>query len=201
MQDEGWYLRMYLPIKINGQPESVEDRTTLDYEWMMCSTKAKYYWHQDAIAKLWQHRRHYVNVAGEGWRDPAHDKAHDVRVVADPIGLTSWSVLAFNASNYRGTHTATMPEDMAEWILSAACDDNALVCDPFGGAGTFALAALRLGHRAKTIDIFDKYTKEARERLTNAPAEPRLNRSKSIRTPVTRKGAFASLRLSAMICA
>ena len=72
-------------------------------------------------------------------------------------------------------HTATMPEDMAEWILSAACDDNALVCDPYGGAGTFALAALRLGHRAMTIDIFDRYTEEARERLTNAPAEPRLN--------------------------
>ena len=177
MQDEGWYLRMYLPIRINGHPESVEDRTTLDYEWMMVFTKQrKYHWNQDAIreplAASARPRKRRWTKDGVIRRD----KVRDVRLVPNPLGRNSSSVLCFNAANYRGTHPATMPEDMAEWILSAACDDNALVCDPFGGVGTFALASLRLGHRAKTIDIFDKYTKEARERLTNAPAEPRLKK-------------------------
>jgi len=37
--------------------------------------------------------------------------------------------------------------------------------DIFGGAGTTALVALELGHRAITIDINPRYTQEARTRL------------------------------------
>jgi DNA modification methylase len=42
------------------------------------------------------------------------------------------------------------------------------VLDPFGGVGTTALAAVRLGHRAITIEISPAYTKEARQRLAAA---------------------------------
>jgi DNA modification methylase len=94
-----------------------------------------------------------------------------LRVVPNWAGRNSSSVLSFNASHYGGPHPATMPEDMAQWLLSAACDDNAHVVDPFGGVGTFALAALRLGHRATSIDIFDQYTEEGIERLKHAPVE------------------------------
>ena len=37
--------------------------------------------------------------------------------------------------------------------------------DCFGGAGTTALAALQLGHRAISIDINPVYTEEARQRI------------------------------------
>jgi DNA modification methylase len=59
-----------------------------------------------------------------------------------------------------------------EKILAAACDDNAHVCDPFGGAATFALVALQMGCRATTIDINQKFTEEAKARLSKAPATP-----------------------------
>ena len=42
--------------------------------------------------------------------------------------------------------------------------------DVFGGAGTTALVALQLGHRAITIDINPAYTDEARARMANAPS-------------------------------
>ena len=98
------------------------------------------------------------------------DKFRDLLVVPNWLGRNSSSMPAFNASNYRGKHPATLSLDMAEWLLSAACDDNAHVVDPFGGVSTFALAALRLGHRATSVEIFEEYTKEAIERLSHAPA-------------------------------
>ena len=54
-------------------------------------------------------------------------------------------------------------------MIVSSCDDNSVVLDMFGGAGTTALVALQLGHRAITIDINSDYTSEARERLAAAP--------------------------------
>ena len=54
--------------------------------------------------------------------------------------------------------------------LSRHATLDSLVLDPFGGAGTTALVALQLGHRAITIECHKAFTDEARERLSNAPA-------------------------------
>jgi DNA modification methylase len=42
------------------------------------------------------------------------------------------------------------------------------VLDCFGGAGTTALVALQLGHRAISIDINPAHTREARQRIADA---------------------------------
>ena len=67
-------------------------------------------------------------------------------------------------------HAATFPPELARRMIVSSCDDNSVVLDVFGGAGTTALVALQLGHRAITIDINADYTREARERLANAPS-------------------------------
>lgn len=54
-------------------------------------------------------------------------------------------------------------------MIACSCDDDSIVMDIFGGAGTTALVALQLGHRAITIDINPTYTDEARTRIANAP--------------------------------
>ena len=54
-------------------------------------------------------------------------------------------------------------------MIECSCDDDSLVMDVFGGAGTTALVAVQLGHRAITIDINPAYTDEARARMANAP--------------------------------
>jgi hypothetical protein len=59
---------------------------------------------------------------------------------------------------------------LVQRIIATSCDSDSLVLDPFGGAGTAALVALQLGHRAITIDIHPAFTQEARERLSDAPA-------------------------------
>jgi DNA modification methylase len=163
---------MLLPVKTNGDRESVEDRTTHDYGWNLVFTKQRrYFWNKDAIrvplAKgRWpQKRGKYRGGVIRG------DKARDVRVAPNPNGRNASSVLEFNAANRRGKPPATISKNLAHWILSAARDDNAHVCDPFGRAATFAIIALQMGHRATTIDINLKYTMEAIERLSNAPAK------------------------------
>jgi DNA modification methylase len=155
MQDDGWICRMNLSARIRTLPEGVDDRNAHDCDRILVFVKQRdYFWNTDAIR---------VPIAGI---------SEDDAVPSNPNGRSASSVLEFNASTYRGKHPATVSEDMARWILSAACDDNAHVCDPFGGAATFALVALQMGHTATTVDINPKFTQEAKDRLSKAPATP-----------------------------
>jgi len=87
------------------------------------------------------------------------------KVWSNPMGRNCGSVWTIMPSNYRGNHGATMPEELVRRMLLVSCPENGVVLDPFGGAGTTALAALRLGHSAISIEINSAYTKEARQRL------------------------------------
>jgi DNA modification methylase len=81
------------------------------------------------------------------------------------MGRNSGSVWTIMPSSYRGSHGAVMPEELAHRCIIVSCTENGVVLDCFGGAGTTALAALRLGHRAISIDINPAYSKEARHRI------------------------------------
>jgi len=88
------------------------------------------------------------------------------RVWNNPMGRNSGSVWTIEPANhYFGGHTATMPEELVRKCLRVSCPENGLVLDCFSGAGTTALVATDLGHRAISIDINPAYTKEARQRL------------------------------------
>ena len=107
-----------------------------------------------------------------------------------------------NIVNYHGRRHATFPPDLVRMMLSVSCDDDSLVLDPFGGAGTTAMVALELRHRAITIDINHEYTEEARApwrhqyrpsgggRLTRRGADLQCQRAFS--------GAIRSVRSDAM---
>ena len=58
-----------------------------------------------------------------------------------------------------------MPEELVRRMLLMSYPENGLVLDPFGGAGTAALVALQLDHRAIGIEINPAYTKKVRHRL------------------------------------
>jgi DNA modification methylase len=69
-------------------------------------------------------------------------------------------------------------------MIECSCDENSLVLDPFGGAGTTSLVALQLGHRAITIDVHEPYTQEAKRRLANAPATYDQSDVTEVETPI-----------------
>jgi DNA modification methylase len=87
------------------------------------------------------------------------------RYYTNPLGRNSGSVWQVEPTVYRSGHTATFPLELVRRMLMVSCRENSLVLDIFGGAGTTALAALQLGHRAISIEINPAYTKEAKRRI------------------------------------
>lgn len=65
-------------------------------------------------------------------------------------------------------HFATFPPQLVERCIKAGCPVEGHVLDPFGGAGTTALAAAILGRKASIIELNPEYAKLARARIEAA---------------------------------
>ncbi|MEU7171532.1 MULTISPECIES: site-specific DNA-methyltransferase [Micromonospora] len=66
---------------------------------------------------------------------------------------------------YRGSHVAPFPIDLPLRAIAAGCPPGGVVLDPFSGAGTTGLAAVRLGRRYIGVDIAEGFHDEAITRL------------------------------------
>ena len=62
-------------------------------------------------------------------------------------------------------HFATYPVELIEPCILAGCRPGGVVLDPFGGAGTTALAAAGLGRSAILIEVNPDYAAMAQKRL------------------------------------
>ena len=148
MQDDGWIERAKIIIlKVNAKPEPVTNRPSRNYDelFMFAKRATRYTYDPDPI------------------RNPLASLKPGHR--GDPAGSNAGSVWPIESDGYQG-HPAVMPTEIVRKCLLVACPDGiATVLDCFGGAGTTALVALELGHRAISIEINEAYTREARERL------------------------------------
>lgn len=66
---------------------------------------------------------------------------------------------------FKDAHFATFPPELAERCILAGCPPGGVVLDPFGGSGTTALVALRLGRRAEMIELKPGYAEMAQRRI------------------------------------
>lgn len=66
---------------------------------------------------------------------------------------------------FRGAHFATFPPELAQRCILAGCPKGGVVLDPFGGAGTTALVALRYGRVAELIELNAQYAAMAKRRI------------------------------------
>lgn len=64
-----------------------------------------------------------------------------------------------------GGHPAQKPVRLLERIISASSAPGAVVLDPFNGAGTTGVAAVKQGRRYVGIDMEEKYLEMTRKRL------------------------------------
>lgn len=80
----------------------------------------------------------------------------------EPAPVAVWPIATRPFSE---AHFATFPPELAERCILAGCPHGGLVLDPFGGAGTTALAALRHGRRAALIELNPDYASIARRRI------------------------------------
>lgn len=80
----------------------------------------------------------------------------------EPAPLAVWPMAT---QAFSDAHFATFPPELAERCILAGCPKGGLVLDPFGGAGTTALVALRHGRRATLIELNSEYAEMARRRI------------------------------------
>jgi len=80
------------------------------------------------------------------------------------------SVWTIATQPYAEAHFATFPEKLVEPMILAGCPPGGVVLDPFGGSGTVAMVANRLGRRAVHIDLSDEYIEQAIKRIASSRA-------------------------------
>ncbi|MET3790676.1 DNA-methyltransferase [Aquamicrobium terrae] len=80
----------------------------------------------------------------------------------EPAPLSVWPMAT---QAFSDAHFATFPPELAERCIRAGCPKGGLVLDPFGGAGTTALVALRHGRRAALIELNPEYAEMAQRRI------------------------------------
>lgn len=67
----------------------------------------------------------------------------------------------------RGLHPTQKPVELFEFLVRSYSNDNDLVCDPFLGSGTTAIAAQNAHRRFVGCDISQEYVNLARSRLND----------------------------------
>lgn len=80
----------------------------------------------------------------------------------EPAPLAVWPMAT---KAFSDAHFATFPPDLAARCIAAGSAPGGLVLDPFGGAGTTALVAARMGRRAALIELNPDYAAMARLRI------------------------------------
>lgn len=86
---------------------------------------------------------------------------------------------------YNGKHPAEKPSAMLEHAIEATTFPGDIVLDCFGGSGSTALAALKLGRRTVSIEIDPEWTKKIVSKVaayseSNVTSQPQMNEEKLI---------------------
>jgi DNA modification methylase len=177
LQADGWYIRSdIIWVKRNSMPESVTDRPTRAHEYIFLLTKnAKYYYDAEAVkqplsdsyandprhgSKILQHTS-LKDYSGEGPGVQTPTQLHDnmfTKPKANGSNLRSWWDIT--TKPYKGAHFATFPPEIPERCIKAGSRDGDIILDPFGGSGTTARVAKRLGRKYIIIELNPTYVTE-----------------------------------------
>ena len=85
-----------------------------------------------------------------------------------PLGRNKRTVWSIPLGKYRGSHFAVFPEKLVETCIKAGSIEGDLICDPFSGAGTTGVVAIKLNRKFVGIELVPEYVKLATERIRNS---------------------------------
>ena len=174
LQADGWWLRQdIIWHKPNPMPESVTDRCTKAHEYIfLLSKSARYYYDQEAVAEPSEYPED-DRKSRQCAEDYLSQGVEQRIATMNPNGAHAYptrnlrSVWTMPTQGYSEAHFATFPEELARRCILAGCPADGLVLDPFSGAGTTGLVALKLGRRFLGIELNPKYVKMAERRINN----------------------------------
>jgi DNA modification methylase len=177
LQADGWWLRQdIIWAKPNPMPESVRDRCTKAHEYIFLLTKsAKYYYNAEAVKEpnvagsLEHHLKYNAPDKRNGWPYAQKDKRYSAGGLSNRFkdcgGRNLRSVWTITTKPFREAHFATFPPEIPELCIKAGCPKGGVVLDPFFGAGTTGLVAMRLGREFIGMELNEKYCEMARKRI------------------------------------
>ena len=168
LQDSGWWLRQdIIWHKPNPMPESVRDRCTKAHEYIFLLTKsARYYWDGDAIAEP----ATYPN--GMNGKGPVKSPHGQGFAAGRSNGATDGSrnarsVWTITTKPYSGAHFATFPPELPMRCIKAGSKKGDTILDPFFGAGTTGLVAMKMGRDCIGVELNPDYAEIARKRIAD----------------------------------
>ena len=195
LQAAGWILRSdIIWHKPTAMPESIHDRPTKAHEYLFLMTKSgKYFYDKEAImvecssltnprgkgvsAKIkepdgWDtgkgaHTSIHRQGRGKGRTKPRNNPSFALATNGKVEMRNARTVWTIPSAKFKEAHFATFPPALVERCINAGTKEGDLVLDPFGGAGTTALAADRLGRDALLIELNPDYVAMAKKRIMN----------------------------------
>lgn len=178
MVNRGWILRnTIIWHKPNCMPSSTKDRFTVDFEYIFFfSKKKKYYFdtqYEDAKTKSSASFNLRVRDVKRGYAKKSDQYKASKKEVEQYHGQqikygnkrrkrSMWSI---SPKPFKEAHFAVYPEELCEIPIKAGCPKDGIVLDPFWGAGTTGLVALKQGKKSIGIELNKDYIKIAKARL------------------------------------
>ena len=176
LRSAGWWLRSdIIWAKRSPMPESVTDRPTRAHEYLfLLSRSSRYFYDADAIREP-HSATSIARVGPEGVRADAERKVgstpdgkqrwNSKEIRLDERGANKRSVWSIASQPFSGAHFATFPPKLVEPCVLAGCPEDGTVLDPFAGAATTGLVALRRNRSFIGIELNPVYADMGRQRL------------------------------------
>jgi DNA modification methylase len=174
LRADGWYLRSdIIWAKPNPMPESVTDRPTKSHEYLFLLSKGpRYFYDADAIREdgegTWNHGGYRngrsVYLGGKSF-DNSTDEQGTAGAKPQEAGRNRRSVWTVATQPFPGAHFATFPPKLIEPCILAGSREGDTVLDPFSGAGTTGMVALRHGRSYIGCELNPEYVELSRERI------------------------------------
>ena len=119
----------------------------------------------NSLAIKGRERWQYKNLQEDG---QTPNTMHEKRLVGEeylsPV-RNKRSVWTVTTKPFREAHFATFPEDLIQPMVLAGCPKNGIILDPFIGAGTTAVVALKADKNFIGIELNPQYIKIAEDRI------------------------------------
>ena len=176
MISRGWILRnVIIWHKPNCLPSSVKDRFTVDFEYLYFFSKNQNYYFKQQFENI---KYDSLKRKRRGNNENKNSHMQKINAPRENIGYddleeewdnhqgrnkrTVWSI---NTKGCKELHYAVYPEELCIISIGAGCPDGGIVLDPFMGAGTTGVAALKSGVDFIGIELNEDYIEIANERI------------------------------------
>lgn len=179
LQADGWILRQdIIWSKPNPMPESVRDRCTKAHEYLFLLSKSpRYYFDIEAMkepavgnakgaAATFKRNgsKREQCLPGQSYGTHRPDREN----VAYNETRNRRDVWTVSTKPFKGAHFATFPVDLIEPCILAGSKVGDIVLDPFMGAGTTGVAAVKNGRRWVGCELNPEYADMAELRIARA---------------------------------